>query len=187
MRNRKRASLSLSVNAIVVLILAITMLGLGLGFMRGMFRKAEGNIETVFDSNQLERPPTTDNPLTITPPSLNIKQSESDAKTVLAFMNVLSQDMYCRLVLPQAVQTEGPQWVSSTSPSNTNPPTLLANTQCTPMSKDQINTWTVPIIPKDAGVGTHLGTMLIECFVHPSCGGSPDNVFTRDITVTVRP
>ena len=96
MRRNKKGDLSLSINAIIILILAITMLGLGLSFIRGLFTAAEGKVEEVTSATELVNPPTRDNPVTLTPSELDVRQSKRD-KITLAFLNSLGDRKKCKL------------------------------------------------------------------------------------------
>src|SRR3989344_8576574 len=82
----KKADLSLSTNAIVILILAITILGLGLTFVRGLFKQAETKVAETFSATEVENPPTRDNPVTISPGLMTLRQKES-GKAVIAYYN----------------------------------------------------------------------------------------------------
>src|SRR3989338_11215629 len=95
----KKADLSLSINAIVILILAITMLGLGLTFMRGLFKQIGTKVSEAVDANELVNPPTFDNPITVAPGEISLRQGEN-GKVTLAFMNVITaaQTSYCKLL-----------------------------------------------------------------------------------------
>lgn len=92
----KRADLSLSINAIVILILAITILGLGLTFVRGLFKQAEGRVSGIIDSGELTSPPTNDNPMTLTPKQITMRNKEQ-TKVDLAFLNNLGVPKQCKL------------------------------------------------------------------------------------------
>ncbi len=61
----KKADLSLSVNTIVIIILAITLLGLGLTFINTIAGGAIGKLGKLIDSTDLEKKPTSADPLTI--------------------------------------------------------------------------------------------------------------------------
>src|SRR3989338_5909455 len=82
----KKADLSLSTNAIVILILAITILGLGLTFVRGLFKQAETKVSETFSATELANPPTRDNPVTIAPGILTLRQ-DSSGRAVIAYFN----------------------------------------------------------------------------------------------------
>jgi hypothetical protein len=61
----KKGSLSLSITAIVVIVIAFVVLGLGLSLTRTIFKGAEDRLSPAFDIADLEKKPTSDNPLTI--------------------------------------------------------------------------------------------------------------------------
>jgi hypothetical protein len=87
-KRSKKADLSLSVNTIVIIVLAITLLGLGLSFIRGIVGGSFGRLQTLVDSTDLDKQPTSQDPLTITSP-LEIKRN-SQVTTKIGFYNKAS-------------------------------------------------------------------------------------------------
>ncbi len=73
--NRK-ASLEIGVNTIVILVIAMVLLGLGIGFIRGLFDQA-GDLPGLIDTDQFDTPPTAQEPIRLTPSSIEIKRGES--------------------------------------------------------------------------------------------------------------
>lgn len=100
----KKADLSLSTNAIVILILAITILGLALTFVRGLFGKAGGLIESAGDI-QISNPPTRDNPMMISPSNLKVRQSEV-GQIIIAYLNTKPSTVSCTLDNPEPSTTK---------------------------------------------------------------------------------
>jgi len=177
-KRRKKASLELSINSIVILILAITMLGLGLTFMRGLFKQISTKVSESVSANELTNPPTTDNPMTVAPSEITLRQGEN-SKVTMAFLNVITsrQTSYCRLLQPVAA-------TGAPTPAVTTIVSLLE----VKMEKDQINTWTAAVsAPSDAGLGVTLFTAKMLCGATTGFADNALNLntFTKDFTVTV--
>ena len=141
----KRADLSLSTNAIVILILAITILGLGLTFVRGLFQQAESKILEVSSTTELANPPTRDNPITLAPSQIKLRNNEQK-KVTLAFLNDADNNRYCRLT----VLTKRKKDVMSdnTAAASNNPRIqnlVIYNKEETLMNRDGINIWTLAV------------------------------------------
>ena len=170
-RISKKGDLSLSINAIVILILAITMLGLGLTFMRGLFKQIGTKVSEAVDANELVNPPTFDNPITVAPGEISLRQGEN-GKVTLAFMNVITaaQSSSCNLTS-----------VTSSVTGTDKPSPVFSNSTLT-MDKDQINTWAIAITTtSDTPAEVTLFTAKITCT--PTGGTARD--FTKDFIVTV--
>jgi len=197
MRNKK-SSLSLSINAIVILILAITMLGLGLTFMRGLFKQATERVQSAVSAQELVNPPTVDNPMTIAPGKLTVRdKSGSVAKALIAFMNT-GADKYCSLKVHMSDATS-----TLINPTDTVilPPIIYNNLVPTKvMAIDQINTWTLSVIGyQGVGAGnTDLFTAIMCCdetlaelpIATTKCGDVPANnneFYKKDLIVTYTP
>jgi hypothetical protein len=88
-KRNKNGSLELSVNAIVIIVLAITMLGLGLGFLRGMFGKSIGEVESSLDSLGQQRRADLisqcEQELCMEKMSLNMKKNEEQMNNMVIY------------------------------------------------------------------------------------------------------
>lgn len=190
----KKGSLSLSMEAIVILILAITLLGLGLSFMRGLFKQIGGKVAEAVSANELVNPPTVDNPITVAPSEMTLRQGE-DGKLVEAFLNVLTGDAECNLRLFEAGSNReclGDGQTSCDIP-------IVYNRAKLNMKKDQINTWTVGLSPRtnQPQVGqtgkTFIYTSRMECDGTGSRvpGYDPsdpqDSAFSKDVVIIIKP
>jgi hypothetical protein len=82
---KKRAALDLSLTTIVILIFAITVLGLGLVLIRGLFNKAEGEIDKAFNQGQLKVPPTASEPFTISKTRVTLNRGDKDELQVAVY------------------------------------------------------------------------------------------------------
>jgi len=90
----KKGALELSINAIVIIVIAITVLGLSLVFVRQMFAQTTETTFSVMkgtDLTKLVNPPSRDNPLTVTPASLEIRNTKEKIVGV-AFINTEPSD-----------------------------------------------------------------------------------------------
>ena len=76
MRLNRRASLEIGINTIVILVIAMMLLGLGIGFVRGLFSKAN-QLPGLIDTNSWENPPTSSEPIKLTPSSIEIKGGDT--------------------------------------------------------------------------------------------------------------
>ena len=180
---KKKADLSLSVNSIVILIIAITVLGLGLTFVRGLFSKATSKVTQAIDLGDLTEPPTSDDPLKVTPKELELRTGKSNT-IVVNFMNALGSTKYCKFIKPDV--TPNPKDTCKF------PPSITLNTNCYRYNKDQIyqfklgvegrsevmrsdynqcsekngmkNWGTSPIASQDADEGTWVLTLKMVCF-----------------------
>jgi len=171
-KRRKKGSLELSINSIVIVILAIVMLGLGMTFMRGLFKQIKTKVSEAVDANELTNPPTADNPLTVAPAEISLRQTEN-GKVILAFLNVITSrpTSYCKLVTV----------ASSTGATD---PAVVFSLQELLMEKDQINTWTVALTSTETTpVGVNLYTAKIDCAA--TAGGAATQSFTKDFSVSV--
>ena len=77
----KKASLSLSITAIVVIVIAFVVLGLGLGLTKTIFGKGESELIKAFDITELEKEPTSSDPITISS-EFNIDRKESKTLSI---------------------------------------------------------------------------------------------------------
>jgi len=167
----KKASLSLTLNTIVMVIMAVVVIVLALVFIRGVFDKMGVKVTEAIDAHELVNPPTTDTPLTLTPPEQDLRQGRS-GKITVAFLNTLNDVAYCQL--------------SNTQTGAAIPPTLLYSTTCMKMIKDQINTWAVVVdAPKDATPDTNIFSISMNCH-STSCSGALEGSFSHDLVVRVR-
>ena len=62
----KKAALSLSINAIVIIVIAFVVLGLGLTLTKTIFAGAREKLPEAFSLTELEKVPSSEDPLTIT-------------------------------------------------------------------------------------------------------------------------
>lgn len=161
----KKASLDLSLNAIVILILAIALLGLGLTFIRGIFKGITAKVEEAVSAGEITNPPTRDNPTTVTPSTLVLRQGET-GQVKVAFMNTLADFEDFTLSVTE----------TSATPSQID---LIYNPDSLRMAKDQINLWTIALGTKDAQEGTYLFTAKMS--------GLAGFSYSRDFIVTIKP
>jgi len=201
MMRKKKGSLSLSMNAIVILILAITLLGLGLSFMRGLFKQMEAKVGVAVDIQELTNPPTTDNPITLSPSKLNLREGD-DTEVIVAFMNVLASDANCGLNLCQSGKGTG-SCDSATNGLCTGDGgdsctlNIVYNKNSLTLKKDQINSYAVAIHVPSGTVGSGLTSktllytakMCCDASTTPDadCLDSGDGMFTKDLVVVVKP
>ena len=189
----KKGSLSLSMNAIVILILAITLLGLGLSFMRGLFKQMETKVGIAISAQELTNPPTTDNPLTMAPSKLTLREGES-GEVLVAFMNVLPEDATCKL---EICEPGGGNNCIDTGVCSQDDCTLTVNYNNLwyDVRKDQINSYTLAISAEsdDAGASgtTYLYTANMCCDTSSprdqTCDDTGDGSFNKDLVVVVKP
>ena len=193
---RKKASLEISMNAIVILVLAIAILGLGLTFIRGIFKGITAKVEEAVSAGEIVNPPTRDRPVTITPPSVELRQGEN-SETKIAFMNIQPSQKCYSLGLTGTVQADG--CVSqtacrcdftATSPCKV---AMVFSNDDYSMQKDAINMWTVTVNPKvdllgatDPASKTYLYT---ATFTEVTCGTTTPVLngakYSRDFVVKV--
>ena len=179
-KRRKKASLELSINSIVILILAITMLGLGLTFMRGLFKNISTKVSESVSANELVNPPTFDNPMTIAPGEITLRQNE-DSRVTLAFQNIITSAQTSTCLIPSS----GGVVIKPATTTTYYAPQASYSSASLLMQKDQINTWVIAIATKygtiTASTGVSLITVKIQCT--PTGGTARD--FTKDFIVTV--
>lgn len=169
----KKAGLSLSLEAIIMVILSAIVLALAVVFIRGVFTNMSTTVKEAVDAHELVNPPTTDTPVTLTPPEQTIKQGKM-GKTTLAFLNILPDTVNCNLV-------------NSVETAASKPPQMLYSTKCMKMNKEQINSWVVVIsAPEDASPSTSIFTMQINCFKTEDCSGTTEGTFSKDLAVFVK-
>ena len=179
-KRRKKASLELSINSIVILILAITMLGLGLTFMRGLFKQISTKVSESVSANELTNPPTTDNPMTVAPSEITLRQGEN-SKVTLAFLNVVTSRPISDCVIDSIAFTGGVIVAANRQFSNA----VLK------MAKDQINTWTISVTAPGSTTGVTLLTAKMLCCDNAATPGTcplgeaNQFSFTKDFIVTV--
>lgn len=173
-KHSKKADLSLSTNAIVILILAITILGLGLTFVRGLFKQAETKVAETFSATELANPPTRDNPVTIAPGLLTLREGKS-GKAVIAHYNPKAGNMFCRLAGGTGTGTGGAS--------------ILMSSEEATIPRDGTNTWVVAV-SAGTGVGTKLFSFGIDCCrdsqASAVCATGVDHaVYSKDLVVKV--
>ena len=175
----RKASLSLSMNALVILILAITILGLALGFVRGVFTKMEAKVKAAVSSTEISNPPTTDNPITVTPFKVEIKQGDV-GEVVVAFMNVEPETSTYYLNI---TDTEGLSCKNCINCTKNCTVPMDYSTVAYSLKAGQINTWTVIFSPVSGVSATPFGTYLYTANVR-----GPDELrFTKDVEVVIQP
>jgi len=103
---KKRAALDLSLTTIVILIFAITVLGLGLVLIRGLFNKAEGEIDKAFNQGQLKVPPTANEPFTISKTRLTLNRGDKDELQVAIYNTGIKSHSFGMQTLGQCAETE---------------------------------------------------------------------------------
>jgi len=168
----KKASLEISVYAIVIVIIAIIVISLSLVLIRTIFKNLGTKVQEAVSAQEIVNPPTLDIPMTATPPTIELRKGEIK-KSSLAFMNVLPDYAYCKL--------------SHRVSGSLTPPDVLYSSDCTRMSEEQINVWTVIASPQDiTPTGTTIFTMMMSCYATSGCTGTVEVTFTRDIVVTVK-
>lgn len=176
----KKADLSLSTNAIVILILAITILGLGLTFVRGLFKQAESKVSETFSATELANPPTRDNPTTIAPGILNLRQKES-GKAVVAYYNTYNGQIYCKLEKGTAQGVAAV--IAAVSIEISSSEALI--------QEDGINSWVISVGASDTASGTLLQPIKIRCGATKAASattfptGAGASTITKDLVVTV--
>lgn len=184
---RRKASLSLSLNAIVILILAIAMLGLGLAFIRGIFKSITAKVDQAVDAGEIVNPPTRDNPLTLTPPSVELRQGQT-YQVKLAFINSLPEEVKCQID-PKSKSVY--LIYDRTGMGTMVEPKILFSDGCYLMKKDQINIWTISISTetgtKPTFPTTYIDSIKMVCYTSTAnCGtGIIKGEFTKDLTITV--
>lgn len=72
----KKGSLSLSVNAIVTFVLAFAMLGFGLLIINNLRDETGGAVQNVFNLDDLQSPPTSQNPIVVDD-AIRLKKSDT--------------------------------------------------------------------------------------------------------------
>ena len=166
MQKSKKGDLSLSTNAIVILILAITILGLALTFVRGLFKQAETKVAETFSATELSNPPTKDNPVTISPGILTLRQKES-GKAVIAYYNADPDTRTCSVT--SLGQRPTVTWLS-----------VAASSATAQVPRDGINAWTISVASTTSNAadkGTVLASFKVDC----GAGGT----FTKDLILTL--
>lgn len=175
----KRASLDLSLNAIVILVLAIAILGLGLTFIRGIFKSITGKVEEAVSIGDLTNPPTRDNPITVTPTSVTVRQGET-AQVKVAFMNIQSDTRSMMLQLAENNVGDCVTYICNTNP--------VYSDDALTMQKDQINLWTIALAPgATSTAGTYLYTAKMCKALGTICDTTNPEEYSRDFVVTIRP
>ena len=157
----KKASLSLSLNAIVILILAIAMLGLGLAFIRGIFQQAESQVRRIADIKLLTNPPTGDQPVTLSPSTLEVKSGRSTEKIEIAFLNIHGEGDYLLKVYPtgselddlKALDTSVTECKSGGNSMDDGGKigcdlNAMWDTSEQHINKEDVVAWTMPVLPK---------------------------------------
>ncbi len=104
MRLNKKASLEIGVNTIVILVIAMVLLGLGIGFIRGLFQQANV-LPALIDTDQFDTPPTAQEPIRLTPSSIDIKRGDSKEVKV-GIYNTGNQDTF-GVSIPECIGPAG--------------------------------------------------------------------------------
>lgn len=171
----KRAAISLTLSTVVLVILSIVIIALGLVLIRTVFTQMTTKVNEAIEAFEVSNPPTRDNPVTITPPELALRQGYN-GKSVIAFLNVLPDRADCKL-----------SHTTTTSGIGLSPE-VLYNQGCFFMEKDQINAWTVVVTTEAAELGTTIFTMEMTCYNSKDkiCSGTIAGTYTHDLTITVK-
>jgi len=81
----------------IVVLSAAFLLGLGLTFMRGLFGSMTERVQTAVRATDITNPPTEDNPLTLTPSKVTMRQGET-SEVQVAFMLTNPEDLYIKIM-----------------------------------------------------------------------------------------
>lgn len=173
----KKASLSLSINAIIVLILAITMLGLALGFVKAMFGKVSGQVESVASNEPDPRAAGPAELITLSRNTIVLSPSETTAIKFSAYNPSVTPTPPNEILdVPQLVNAETSCIVSDT-PDATHPLKLRSQI---PKSIDAGTSATSQAIIQAGGIGVEHVCQI--CTV--SSGGLPGAC--ADVRVIIR-
>lgn len=84
-KRQKKAAIELSMSTIIIIIIGVVLLTLGLTFVTGTFEKLKVMVNTalVHGKDQITNYGATNQPLTISPETMNLKKGESDFVKVI--------------------------------------------------------------------------------------------------------
>jgi len=174
----KKGALELSINAIVVIVIAITILGLALTFVRNMFvQTTETGLEVIrgTDLSKLVNPPTRDNPLTVTPSNIELRNNNQKVIGV-AFMNTeATEDSFTLKV----IGSDGTTVCDSTG--NCDDIKFIYTQTAAQLQPDEIGYWKIAINPAKTSLSdpeTYLASIKIT-------GTTTEK--KADIIITVKP
>jgi len=188
----KRAALELSINAIVIIVIAITVLGLALTFVRNLFvQTTETSLEVIkgTDLSKLVNPPTRDNPLTITPSSLELRNNQQKIIGV-AFMNTDPSGKEFSLTIDYECDPstgEGCDCASNSDcpSSGDRKIKFIYNSNPITLQPDEIAYWKIAVNPNFGSTSNPFINDEIKIFTVKV--SSTDNVKKADVVITVKP